>query len=157
MLAWLLYSRQFQCFSNSDKQFSRSLVMLSMRERNAAAHGESRMEMPDTGAGHVQILRAARHPSALFQAMRGVPVFGFAKHEVLYFGQVEVCQQYIRVCPQRKPWLHRKEGVQLHILREHARLRMTKVHANTHHCSHCNTPRGRTPHSSAVHSSRRAP
>ena len=83
MLAWLLYSRQFQCFSNSDKQLSRSLVMLSMRERNAAAHGESRMEMPDTGAGHVQILRAARHPSALFQAMRGVPVFGFAKHEVL--------------------------------------------------------------------------
>ena len=26
---WLLYSRQFQCFSNSDKQFSRSLAILS--------------------------------------------------------------------------------------------------------------------------------
>ena len=83
MLAWLLYSRQFQCFSNSDKQFSRSLVMLLMRERNAAAQGEPRMETPDTGAIHVQILRTARHPPALLQAMCRVPVFGFAKHEVL--------------------------------------------------------------------------
>ena len=28
-LTWLLYSKQFQCFSNSERQFSRSLVILS--------------------------------------------------------------------------------------------------------------------------------
>ena len=37
-LAWLLYSRQFQCFSNSARQFSRSLVILWVAKTVARRH-----------------------------------------------------------------------------------------------------------------------
>ena len=32
VLTWLLYSKQFQCFSNSARQFSRNLVILRREE-----------------------------------------------------------------------------------------------------------------------------